>query len=410
MGTEYLSDEVGASLIRALGAYIRNAPRQELPGRLRRFHGFRPQTLQRHRTELLEALERDDAWRARVLEWLDEGSTKLSPEDEKLLRLACERPEGWQDELRALERADSGEATPSAGEELERALEAQAEKTRRARRDARAARDESRRAVESERVRRAGLEDDLGAARRDLREARADLDEERRRAVESRAELERRLRRAGRDVDRARAEQAALRADLKTERRKVADLARRLEALERRRMSPEAGDDRGRGDPVRPSGRTRARRPLRAPLGRLEDDPETLDEWMSEHDVHLLVDGYNVTKARGGYGRLELAGQRQRLVQDLERLARRKHVRATIVFDGSLLPPGTARRHRGKQVEVHYSKPPASGDDHLVALLSDLPPEPVIVATDDRELQERVRRLGATVALSAQLLNLMRRP
>lgn len=37
-----------------------------------------------------------------------------------------------------------------------------------------------------------------------------------------------------------------------------------------------------------------------------------------------------------------------------------------------------------------------------------MPPDPVVVVTNDRELQGRARRLGATIASSNQLLTLIR--
>ena len=120
-----------------------------------------------------------------------------------------------------------------------------------------------------------------------------------------------------------------------------------------------------------------------------------------------MVDGYNVTKAEGGFAEMSLADQRDRLVDELTRLALKHSIEVTVVFDGAEVAPGTARRSR-RRVKVEYSKPPETADDHLVARLADLPPEAVIVATNDRELQERVAARGATVATSAQLLTLLR--
>jgi predicted RNA-binding protein with PIN domain len=143
------------------------------------------------------------------------------------------------------------------------------------------------------------------------------------------------------------------------------------------------------------------------PKGRYEDAPETLEAWLEAPGVHLLVDGYNVTKAEGGFGDIELVQQRQRLVHEVTRLIRRKGARATVIFDGSNVPPGTSRRSRGP-VYVEYSRPTEIADDHLIAKLGDLPPDPVVVATNDRELQGRAAALGATVATSNQLLGLIR--
>jgi hypothetical protein len=44
----------------------------------------------------------------------------------------------------------------------------------------------------------------------------------------------------------------------------------------------------------------------------------------------------------------------------------------------------------------------------MVALLERLPPDPVILVTNDRELQERAAAHGATIATSDQLVSLIR--
>jgi predicted RNA-binding protein with PIN domain len=142
------------------------------------------------------------------------------------------------------------------------------------------------------------------------------------------------------------------------------------------------------------------------PKGRFEDAPETLGEWLRP-GVTLIVDGYNVTKAERGFGELELEVQRDRLIEETEKLARRKKVQGTIVFDGSEVPPGTSRRRKGT-VRVEFSAPDEIADDHIVALIEAMPPDPVVVVTNDRELQERARSLGATIARSDQLLALIK--
>ncbi|HEX2052073.1 MAG TPA: NYN domain-containing protein, partial [Actinomycetota bacterium] len=151
----------------------------------------------------------------------------------------------------------------------------------------------------------------------------------------------------------------------------------------------------------------RPRRPLRVPKGRFEDDPATLEAWLDRRSVHLLVDGYNVSKAEGGFGALELTEQRERVVDAVSRLARRFDVPATVVFDGSDVGPAPRRRPRSP-VRVEYSRADETADDHLVALLERLPPDPVVVVTDDRELRARAATGGATVAATRQLLALAR--
>jgi predicted RNA-binding protein with PIN domain len=399
--------DVGASIVRGLAAYIAAVPKQELPRELRRFKGYRPQALMRQRDRLLRALD-DEELRGRVLEWLGDPATRLPEAHAGALRVASERAEGWEQRLLALSREEASPlGQPSPATNVNHALEAQRAKARRAREEARAAREEGRRELHAERARGAALGRQLHAAEAEAQALRASLDNARSRAQEDAAEVQRRMRRAEREIEKLRAERQALRAGLRSERKRSSALEERLEDLSRRRDAGAVASDAGSHGRSATARRARNRRPLPAPRGRFEDSSETLEDWLDEYDVHMLVDGYNVTRAPGGFGHLELSVQRERLIEEVERLARRKQATATIVFDGSEMPPGTARRRRG-QVEVQYSKPPANGDDHLVALLQELPPEPVIVVTDDRELQERSRELGATVAGAGQLLSLIR--
>jgi predicted RNA-binding protein with PIN domain len=390
-------------LVEGLGIYLRGVPRRELPGALRRFAGLRARALTRHRADLLRAIELAEV-RAALLEWLERAPRSLSGPQEAVLRDTCERSEGWEERLAAI--SDPPRTSPKSAPGAHADLAREREKTRRARAEIRAARDGARRDVTAERARSTALAKEgeelrraLDAARRELAAARAEVQQASLRA-------ERELRRARRDAERARASREELRGELKGERRRAAALERRLERLEPDAPSP------GRPRPTSSAPRSapgtrRRRRPLGVPRGRPGDDVDTLDEWLTHDDVCLLVDGYNVTKAPGGFGGLALEAQRERLVAEIERLARRRGVRAIVVFDGSDVAPGTQRRRRGP-VEVHYSLPDEPADDHLVALLRELPPDPVVVVTSDRDLQERVRERGATVARARQLLELIR--
>jgi predicted RNA-binding protein with PIN domain len=401
------------ALAGALGGYLGARARNELPGRLRRWHGFRLQTLLRHRDEVVASLDDPDV-RAKVLEWLDDGGSSLPRASQEALRIACERADGWRDRLAAWARdGATGPARPRRPEveALRERLEAEKVRARRAREEVRAAREQGRRRAEAERARALQLAREVRALETRLRRA-GDAAEAARRSAEVGADdAAARLRRARRDVDRARAERDEARAELKAARRSAAQLSRRVAALQARvegleqRLS--AAPRSGRSRRPAGSGAGSPRRPLPAPKGMLADDPDALSEWLADDDVVLLVDGYNVTKAPGGFAGLQLEAQRERLTEAVERLARRRAVRATIVFDGSRVPPGTARPRRGP-VEVHYSRPHESADDHLIALLGGLPPDPVVVVSDDRELRARAAALGATLARSSQLLALIR--
>jgi predicted RNA-binding protein with PIN domain len=213
-----------------------------------------------------------------------------------------------------------------------------------------------------------------------------------------RAEAEREVRKARRRADQAERAAKDARKELhaaNAEIKKQAGARAPAKPPPKKRASPRA--------PKPPAKRS----PLPAPKGRLAEAPETLEEWLQADQVHLLIDGYNVSKARGGFGDLSLETQRRRLMQEVGKLVRRSGASATIVFDGSEIAPGTSRRARAP-VAVEYSRPHEIADDHLIAKLEDLPNFPVIVVTNDRELQDRAAARGATIARSDQLLALIR--
>jgi predicted RNA-binding protein with PIN domain len=395
-----LPDEVTASIVKGFGAYLRDVPANDLPGSLRRYQKFRPQTLPAHADRLLDALA-EDGMRAVVVEWLDDKKRPLSARDEKALRLFCARPEGWEEELRALS-VPKEEGPRDRGPDLNRALQREKDKARKAREEARKARADAMAGIEAERTGAKELQGELTEMRARVRALEKELRAARAEAESAQRRRERDLRRARREVEALRGERDELKARARDERKRATDVERKFRELDTK--PTKRAPVRQRRAPVKP----RRRRPLAVPPGRPGDDPETLDEWLETPDVHVLVDGYNVTLAEGGFGSLELQAQRDRLVQELGGLMRRRGARATIVFDGSEVPPGVARRSRSQYARVEYSKPGTIADDHLIGVLSDLPPDPVVVVTNDRDLQRRASAQGATIASSQQLLALIR--
>ncbi|MDQ3982264.1 MAG: NYN domain-containing protein, partial [Actinomycetota bacterium] len=274
-----------------------------------------------------------------------------------------------------------------------------------------AAKDEARRLKESarksladERATSKELRAELQTARREAQANAAEAARTRAEADRLRADVEKVERRSKKEVAaaKAREEDATarvrdVRKELSAARRKIAELEGALEKAAR----PRAGRAPKKEVPRGP------RKALPVPAGRLQDDPRTLDAWLDAPGVHLLVDGYNVTKSPAGFPDLDLQAQRKRLIEGLEKLTLRKKVPTTVVFDGSDVGPGKSRLGRTR-VRVEYSRSGEIADDHLMAKLESLPPDPVVVVTSDRELQERAAAEGATVATSAQLLELTR--
>lgn len=131
------------------------------------------------------------------------------------------------------------------------------------------------------------------------------------------------------------------------------------------------------------------------------DTLAALDALLSIPSLHLIVDGYNVSKT--GYPELPLADQRTRLVTQLAALAARTGVEVTVVFDGSGVVAAPIRGSRG--VRVLFSDRGVIADDVIRSLVAAEPEgRPVVVATADRAVVESVRRRGAHALPSAVLL------
>jgi predicted RNA-binding protein with PIN domain len=120
-------------------------------------------------------------------------------------------------------------------------------------------------------------------------------------------------------------------------------------------------------------------------------------------NVHLIVDGYNVTKA--GYGEQALADQRARLIGQLAGLAARAGAEVTVAFDGGRRPASQPVTPRG--VRVLFSEGEIA-DDLIRRLVSAEPAgRPLIVVTSDQQIITDVTRAGAWTAPSAVLLALL---
>lgn len=398
-----LPDEVDKRLIRAISAFMKATPAAELPAPLKPLRNFTTRALASHKQKLFSAFE-DDAFAARVAEWLEKSPPRsLGAEDAQLLDLFARRPEGWERRLSEArvgparaqpKRAPDGETQRLLARERERARKAE-ERERRAREAERAAVREGAAKTEALGRELEGLKEELESARDDAARLRAEAQLAARR-------YEQEQRKRIKTVEQARQEREKLRGEVKAARREVRELQAERARLER--ALARAGQ---RRKDATSSRRSETRRPLPVPKGRPGDDRETLDEWLDAPGVHLLVDGYNVTKAEGGFGDLDLEAQRLRLTDGITRVALKKRIPATVVFDGSTASTPIVRK-RSSPVSVEYSKPPENADDHLIARLHSLGPTPVVVATDDRELQQRAEDQGATIATARQLLELIR--
>ena len=401
-----LSPEAQARVARALGAYIRATPARELPGDLKRWRSLRPQAVAARGHEIVGALE-EEALRGLVVEWLDD-KPPLAKKEAEIRRLAAERSDGWEAQIeKRVPKAASKKNDGTELEDLRKQVEREREKATRARAETRKTKEESRATVQAEHKRGDELERALNETRLQLEDLRTEVKSLQAEAAKERDARDREVRRERRDADRARNDRDVLKEQLRSSRKEASELRRKIRDLERRLANAaKATEGSGRAGNTKPVAPKKLR-PLSAPHGLFEDSPESLTVWLQTPNVQVLIDGYNVTMGEEGFGDLHLPDQRERLVQEVARLGRKYGVVPTIIFDGSDLQVGNQRKTR-LPVKVEYSSPDEIADDHLVARLSDLPPDPVIVVTNDRELQERARSKGATIATSDQLLALVR--
>jgi predicted RNA-binding protein with PIN domain len=133
-----------------------------------------------------------------------------------------------------------------------------------------------------------------------------------------------------------------------------------------------------------------------------DDDPALLRRLIDLPRVHLIVDGYNVTKA--AWPELPLDRQRSRLVRGLNALVVGKGIETTVVFDGADLahPPAVTAP---KAVRVRFSPPGVIADDLIRQLVEAEPVgRPVVVVSTDREVARTVTKKGARAVASLALI------
>jgi len=141
--------------------------------------------------------------------------------------------------------------------------------------------------------------------------------------------------------------------------------------------------------------------------GLTADDPVWLDTLLAVPGVHLIVDGYNVTKT--GFGTLPLEAQRTRLVQGVGSLSARTGAEVTVVFDGAerVAPVSLPTPRR---VRVIFSAPGQLADEVIVELVRTEPAgRPLVVVSSDREVAEGAQLGGARTVPSTALLALLGR-
>ena len=233
-----------------------------------------------------------------------------------------------------------------------------------------------------------------------LRAEMAELRRERDRAREAAAHAEERARRAADELAGVRrASVEARRADDARLALLVDTVAGAAEGL-RRELGLRPGDTGTRPAELVGAGGAGA-----APKARVTD-PAALDRLLALPEVHLMVDGYNVTKT--GWPELSLAAQRERLVAAVQPLAARTGAETTLVFDGAGITGVPTHSVRG--VRVLFSDAGVLADDLIRSLVGAEPEgRPLVVVTSDRAVVDSVRRSGAHPVPSSVLLGRLAR-
>ncbi|WP_026118501.1 NYN domain-containing protein [Nocardiopsis salina] len=395
----------------------------ELPPVLRRVARFEPRRRARLAGPQIAAqLETDKDFRSRVASrveqvWpeLVEGlrSGVVPPAADPVAVAACAylvRPEGWaaiveeihgelEHRAGAQEADAAAEAAESARSQLEQARRDHRAETERLRSQLKEQRTEIadlRRRIHAERGRAREAAQQAERALKDTAEREhesasrmSSLEAENRRlrtrlaAAETQVENARRAARTGRNADEAR-----LRVLLDV-------LVEASHGLRRELALPASVDSPADLVSEGGSGRTSL-------AGLPDDDPGLLEHLLTVPRVHLLLDGYNVTKT--GYGTLPLADQRTRLLSSLEGLASRTRAEITCVFDGADVdtPPVVSGPRR---VRLLFSAAGETADELIVRLVGAEPPgRPIAVVTSDQEIVSAVQRAGARAVPSAVFL------
>jgi predicted RNA-binding protein with PIN domain len=408
-------------------------PGDEVPAALKAFWRFTPaRRAKLAATPIAAALETDPVFRQRVAERVREAQPDLARAlDEGVLPSAADpldvaaaayllRPSGWpglvERATESLSEASSLAASARAFESVTRLQEQLAA----VRAQGRSELERLRAELQAAKAEVSELRRKLGESREATRRARADAAEAEEALEQHRTAGATALATSEAELRRIKAKLAESDAALETARRTV----REGRALEDARMRllldtvVEAAQGLRRElalppTALRPADVVAGIEPAPAGVGDVterglaHDHPAVLDQLLALPQVHLIVDGYNVTKS--GYGGLPLEAQRQRLVTGLAALAARCGAEVTCCFDGAAVE-GVPSVAQPRGVRVRFSEPGVTADDLIRRLVQAEPPgRPVVVVTSDREVADGVRKAGARSVPSTALLKRLER-
>lgn len=423
-----LPEPVRARVIALVAAALTGMPSDEVPASLRRVAQFAPQRRARMGGPAIAAqLRADLGFRqhaaARVLDAAGDLGTAIrqgtppgaaDPVEVAALTYLA-RPEGWRETIGAVAETLRADADSAAVAERLHAAEQRIIRAEHERAVARVEAEKLRDELGRLRAEDDGLREQVRTLTRSLREAKAAekratelLATERGRAARAAAEAEAELRRVRARLIEAELAASGSRAAAKEAR--AVDDARLWLLLEtigqaavglRRELALDPATTLP-ADHVADAMAQRPGETSRASARALEaDDPARLDQLLALPRVHLIIDGYNVTKR--GFGDLSLEQQRTRLVAALAAIAAQTGAETTVVFDGAEKLNAMPGMPRG--LRVLFSRKGQTADELIRALVRAEPAgRPVVVISSDREVADGVRRHGAYPLSSDTLL------
>lgn len=417
-----LIEPARAQVITIAAEVLGKLPADEVPAALRPFAKFAPgKRRQLGAVALAAALDADAEFRAKVADVVTEtspdltaavrdgGSTAAADPIDVAVVAYLTRPDGWADVLAAANERWAAEHGAASGqrEELDK-LRAELGELR------------SQLKGEPARIREA-IASAAAAATRQLAELRRSIRDRTRELHRAERERDAAIAAAAELRGRLDAQAAAHDAEVRRQRARQADAERSAESARRGARAERDVDDARLwlliDTLVQAASGLRRELALPAPALRPADivdaaepaagqrtanDVAALDRLFAMPNVHVIIDGYNVTKT--GYGDLSLADQRARLIGAVAALVAQRGVETTIVFDGGERPPAQPAVPRG--VRVLFSAPDEIADDLIRRLVANEPPgRPLVVVTSDRQVVSDTSRSGAWSAPSQVLLD-----
>jgi len=396
-------------------------PATDIPPPLRRFASFAPGKRAKLSASVLgPILETDEHFRRLVAfqvrrehpelgDAIAEGIPVPAAEPGEVAALAyLLRPDHWEERVAAA--AQLPPEKPRADDEAVHRLTEQLDQ---ARTETRQVRERLREQVTELKAENVTLRRKLNEARQRITGLQTDLEQ---RTIEAttadervdaaRAEVERDLRKLRARITELEAVEHAARRTAGQERELASTRTRLLldtvieaaAGLRRELALPPGGD-------LRPADTVAGVEPAAAPIGRSapDDDPALFDELLALPQVHLIIDGYNVTKT--AWPNSPLHSQRQRLVTALGALVAQRRIEVTVVFDGAELT-GPVQLNPPRGVRVRFSPAGVIADEVIRQLVRAEPPgRPVVVVSTDREVAESIIAMGARALSAATLLS-----